>query len=282
MGAIAIQHDAEAQPKEKTIMNLQKSKILNLGAVALLLASCQTTDNEPPVLCTSDDTAMSVLADEIEALAGTSLTLNERLCDNEGLSEVRWDIHNAADHAHEAGEEEEGFVLHSGTEWELLEIVSVSGTEADASLVLEVPLSARGVWDIVVSIVDAEGNLSPDHVTQLHIENEHLPAFSIASVNGVDPNTWEGEPVWTVGSEVTLQGAAEDTDGLDTVTLELVEESSEATLWEVSWSTVGENMLEFNETFTIPAEVSGECHLEMHATDALGNEVETGFHVEVE
>ena len=263
-------------------MNLHPFKILILATVALLLASCQTTDIEPPTLCTIDGTATSVLADEIEVLAGTSLTLTERICDNEGLSEVRWDIHNAADHAHEEGEEEEGLVLHSGTEWELLENVSASGTEADVSLVVEVPLTARGIWDIVVSIVDAEGNASTDYVTQLHIENEHLPEFSMATVNGVDPGSWESEPVWESGSTVTLQGAVVDADGLDIVMLELVEESSETTLWETSWSAAGDSTFEFNESFTLPTDASGECHLEMRATDSLGNEVETGFHVEVE
>jgi len=263
-------------------MNFHRSTVLNLAAVALVLASCQTTDLDPPTLCTPENTATSVLADEIEANAGSTLILTERLCDNEGLSEVRWDIHNAADHAHEAGEEEEGFVLHSGTAWEVLEIVSASGTEADVSLAVEVPLTVRGVWDIVVSIVDAEGNVSSDHVTQLHLENDHLPAFSVALVNGEDPNTWEGEPVWAAGSEATLEGAVTDADGLNTVTLALVEEASETTLWEVSWEAVSENVLAFNEAFTLPAGVSGECHVEMRATDALGNAVETGFHVEVE
>jgi hypothetical protein len=32
----------------------------------------------------------------------------------------------------------------------------------------------------------------------------------------------------------------------------------------------------------MPSEALGECHVEMRATDALGNEVETGFHVEIE
>jgi hypothetical protein len=263
-------------------MNFHRTTVLNLAAAALLLASCQTTDLDPPTLCTPENTATSVLAEEIEAHAGSTLILNERLCDNEGLSEVRWDIHNAADHAHEAGEEEEGFVLHSGTSWEVLEIVSASGIEADVSLEVELPLTVRGVWDIVVSIVDAEGNVSTDHVTQLHLENDHLPAFSLVSVNGEDPNSWEGEPAWSPGSEVTLQGDVIDADGLNAVTIQLVQESSEVKLWEVSWSAVGADVLTFDETFTLPSEALGECHVEMRATDALGNEVETGFHVEIE
>jgi hypothetical protein len=32
----------------------------------------------------------------------------------------------------------------------------------------------------------------------------------------------------------------------------------------------------------VPADAAGECHFEMQAEDALGNVMETGFHVEVE
>lgn len=256
---------------------------LALAFVAVLLASCQTTDIDPPILCTIAGTENSVLAVEIEALAGNTITLNERLCDNQGLNEVRWDIHNAADHAHEAEDEgDEGLVLHSGTEWEVLEIISISGTEANVSLDLDVPLTVRGVWDIVVSIVDAEGNLSVDHVTQLHIENEHLPSFSFTSVNGVNPDTWVGEPIWSVGSEVILQGDVFDEDGLAMVAFELVQESTESVLWEATWTSMEQNTLEFNEVIALSSAAVGECHFEMYASDALGNEVETGFHVEIE
>ncbi|MGB1075606.1 MAG: DUF4625 domain-containing protein [Flavobacteriales bacterium] len=253
-----------------------------LALVAILLASCKTTDIEPPTLCTPAGTENSVLADEIEAMAGTTLTLTERLCDNEELSQVRWDIHNAADHAHEEGEDEEGFVLHSGASWELLEIVSVSGTEAQASLAVDLPLTVRGVWDIVVSIVDIEGNVSQDLVTQLHIENDHLPEFFLSSVNGVNPDTWEGEQIWSAGSEVTMQGSVSDTDGLETVILELIQESSESVLWDAEWTSVGNSTLTFDEVIALPSEAAGECHFEMHATDVSGHEVETGFHVEIE
>jgi hypothetical protein len=81
---------------------------------------------------------------------------------------------------------------------------------------------------------------------------------------------------------MTLQGDVIDADGLNAVTIQLVQGSSEVTLWEVSWSAVGSDVLTFDETLTLPSEALGECHVEMRATDALGNEVETGFHVEIE
>ena len=110
------------------------------GAAVLMLTSCQETDVEAPTVCTSEDTANSVLVDEIEAEAGTILTIEDTFCDNEGLSEVRWDIHNAADHVHEEGEEEEGLILHSGTDWEVLELQSLDGTSATAAVTIDLSL----------------------------------------------------------------------------------------------------------------------------------------------
>jgi hypothetical protein len=44
----------------------------------------------------------------------------------------------------------------------------------------------------------------------------------------------------------------------------------------------GLNEFAFDVDIVVPADASGECHFEMQAADALGNSMETGFHVEVE
>lgn len=251
-------------------------------AVAFMLSSCQETDLEAPVICTDPGVSNSVLADEIEALAGSTVTIADVFCDNAGLSEVRWDVHNAADHAHEAGEESEGLILHSGEEWEVLEIQSLSGTSTSQALSVAIPLSARGVWDVVVSLVDAEGNAATDAITQLHIENEYIPAFVIAEVDGANPAQWSDEPVWSAGSTVAISGSVSDSDGLAMASLALVEESSEAVLWEWEFAPQGQSEVAFEVSITIPSAASGECHFQMEAEDALGNAMETGFHVEVE
>ena len=60
-------------------MNFHRSTVLNLAAVALVLASCQTTDLDPPTLCTPENTATSVLADERAAVGAASVRLDRRL-----------------------------------------------------------------------------------------------------------------------------------------------------------------------------------------------------------
>ena len=259
------------------------NSVMTLALGAILLSSCGKTDTALPTVCTEAGSETSVLADEIEAIAGTLVTITDVFCDNEELSEVRWDIHNAADHEHEEGESEEGFVLHSGTDWEVLETTSLSGTSTASSITLDIPLTARGVWDVVVSLVDEAGNAGPDVVTQMHIENEHLPEFTLSAVDGVDPATWTGEPEWSAGATIALSGMVQDADGVVEASISVVREEDETVVWELNLEPGDVTELQFNADAVIPADAAaGEYHLEMTATDAAGNAMETGFHVEVE
>ena len=179
--------------------------------VAMALVSCQETDTEAPTACTGLGATNSVTAEEIEAEAGDHIDLEDIFCDNEALSEVRWDIHNGEGHAHEdeeEGEEEEhehGLVLHSGTDWAVLETQALTGTQAEVDLHVDVPLTARGVWHVIVSLVDEAGN-STTLATDLHVENDHLPEFTLTEVGGEDPAMWHGEPTWAAGADVVVTG----------------------------------------------------------------------------
>lgn len=254
------------------------------AAVAVALVSCGTTDTEPPTVCDVSNPAAlpSVTADEIEVEAGTSVTVLDAFCDDTELGEVRWDLHTAEGHEHEEGEEEE-FTLHSGTEWSLLEIHPLEGTRAEDGFTFEVPLTARGVWDLVVSVVDAEGNAAPDVVTQVHVENDHLPEWTLSAVAGVDPATWEGEPVWAPGVDVSVDGVVSDSDGIAHAELLLIRGSDEAVVWSSGLTVSGDAVLVFSVDVEVPADaVAGEYHFEMEAEDLTGVSMQTGFHVEVE
>lgn len=265
-------------------MNFSISNTIMASAcVAIVFASCGKTDNELPTVCTEVGSETSVLADEIEAIAGTTVTITDVFCDNEELSQVRWDIHNAADHSHAEGEADEGFVFHSGKEWELLETNSLTGTSITSSITFDIPLTARGVWDVVVSLVDEAGNAGTDVVTQMHIENDHLPEFTLSAVDGVDPATWTGEPEWSAGAVVVLEGTVVDSDGVAEASISFVRESDEFVIWELNLTPDNAVEFAFNAEASIPGDAEeGEYHLEMIATDAAGNAMETGFHVEVE
>lgn len=248
--------------------------ILYISAVVISLASCGTTDVTLPVIC--DEVAegsVSALA-EIEAEAGTSITLIQSLCDNEELGEVKWDIHSAEGHSHE-GEEEEGFTLYSGSDFAVIETLPLSGTSDTTTITLGIPNSSRGVWDIVISFSDAEGNEAESIITPLHIENSHIPLFTLADI--------DGEQHWGLGTTQTLIGTVSDSNGVTSAEVLLVYEEDESVVWSAEIETNGDTFVDFTVDVEVAAELAaGEYHLELEATDSEGVSMHTGFHVEVE
>ena len=74
-------------------------------ATCIFMYSCGTTDSDAPTFCSeAGDVA---IVDEVEAMAASTLTLNQTVCDNEALGTANWDLHSAEGHAHEGEEEEE-------------------------------------------------------------------------------------------------------------------------------------------------------------------------------
>ena len=258
--------------------NIQSSVILG---VAIVFASCQNTDTEAPTVCTGLGAMNSITADEIEGEAGDHVDIEDIFCDNEGLSQVRYDIHSGEGHAHEVtddgDEHEDGLILYSGTDWSVLRTIELDGTEAEADLHVDVPLTARGLWHVIVDLVDAEGNVAT-FLTDLHIENSHMPDFTLTSVGGEDPANWHGEPTWAADTDVVVEGSVTDSDGIASAELELIDEATETVVWSAELTEFDA----FSETVTVPADASGEFHFEMKATCNANVSMETGFHVEVE
>ena len=79
-----------------------------------------------------------------------------------------------------------------------------------------------------------------------------------------------------------MVGTVSDSDGITAAVLEFIDEATETVIWEVELAPAGETQFAFDETVGVPVYLTGECHFEMKATDGAGNEMETGFHVEVE
>ena len=75
------------------------------------------------------------------------------------------------------------------------------------------------------------------------MENDHIPAFTLQTVDGADPASWEGEPVWSLGSQVTVEGTVGDSDGLSEAELLLIRESDETVVWSESITTSGDTLV---------------------------------------
>ena len=251
----------------------------------ILIYSCgkseteeELTDVVAPTFCSN--TGDVALEDEVEAMAGDTVTLTQTVCDNEALATVRWDIHSAEGHAHE-GEEEEGFVLFSGS-FDYLDNLTVSGTNANSEISVPLPDTVRGVWDIVISVLDADGNNGGDVVTPLHIENDYIPEFTLTTVTGLDLSVG-GEPVWAPGSTITIEGTLSDSDGIEHWGYHLENEANAVEIAEEEGDGGGSQEVAFSWTIDIPSDATpGEYHFHMHADDMQENSMETGFHVEIE
>ena len=247
-------------------------------ATCIFMYSCGTTDSDAPTFCSvAGDVA---IVDEVEAMAGSTLTLNQTVCDNEALGTANWDLHSAEGHAHE-GEVDEGFVLFSGS-WDYDFSDELTGTSETSGISTDIPNDVRGVWDIVISLVDAEGNVADDVITALHIENDFIPEYQLTTVTGLDLSEG-GEPVWAPGSTITIEGTLSDSDGIEHWGYHLENEETEVEIAEDEGDGAGNTDVSFTWTIDIPSDATaGEYHFHMHAHDMLDNAMETGFHVEIE
>jgi len=238
--------------------------------IILLAAGCGKTDTTPPTL----EVVVGGVGPgtEVEAEAGTTLSVTVLVQDETELSALRLDLHQAGGHSHGVGEEE--FVLSSGS-WTKLVDEELTGTSQLYQGNWTVPEDVRGVWHLAIDAVDAEGNEAETVVLDVHIANAIIPLFELG--------TWAEDAVWAAGAQVLFAGTVSDSDGLAAVEVHVEDEATGATLWEGSWDPAG--AVEFDlaaAVVALPAGFTGSAHVHLRAEDATGQVCETGFEASVE
>ena len=148
----------------------------------------------------------------------------------------------------------------------------IEGVNVEDTLILSYPDSVRGIWDLVISVVDEAGNTADDELILIHIENDIIPLFTLET--DVDEVHWHG------GDVHTIAGAVMDADGVSTAELHIVREADESVVWSYDIEPNGADSTGFSVEITVPSE-EGEYHFEMEAVDAAGSSMHTGFHMDV-
>jgi hypothetical protein len=253
-------------------------KIFGIILVIAALVSCKKdSDTTPPTIST---VAINGIIDSEHSLSsGGSFALSIVVSDNEELNQLKIDIHSAEDgHSHEltgGG--------NRGNDWEVFEIVNLSGKTMEITRNFTIPADQQGEWHLILKAIDKEGNEAQEILVVLDITSAFIPQFSLGSSNP-EMND-EGEIEVSVGTQVTLGGSLSDSDGLIALSARLVPEGDEdgTPLWSSNYDLAGATNWDLSNVSFIVPETSGHHFvLILEARDILDyeNQVELILHIE--
>jgi hypothetical protein len=234
----------------------------------LVLAACREknkVDVLSPVISQvsvdDDDSTVATLT------AGENFTIRIEMTDNMGLNEVQFNIHPAEDgHIHESnghpgGEER----LNSGS-WFADGRADVTGTSAVHEFGLSVLDSIAGNWHLSVNLIDDVGEKAIERIVLLQVVNENLPTLTVSTFPTINS---EGNINLTEGSNLSVNGLAEDPDGLTFLQVFLANQFGESN--DTTIIPIGSNAISqaFNN-LTLDNFPEGKYRLIVEAGDSLG------------
>jgi hypothetical protein len=246
-------------------------KHLSIIAFSLLFLFACSKDgdkNRPKIT----DLNINSETEDIVVQAGQTAAINFTVTDNEGLSQIRMDIHDAFDgHIHGKITAFDKFF------WE--QIDTLNGlTEYTGSINLNIPDSvAAGPYHLDVLVVDLEGNQSEIGLLDLIIDHSFNPEISITS------HDFTNELHVDKGTSLILQGAVTDDIDLTEVFIVVEREDNGHTHGKTSGTEElflfgqdlpGSSDLTYtiNTTILIPGSAKdGDYFLEVVANDSDGN-----------
>lgn len=259
---------------------MQFKSIIILAMVLSLLSlnACKKDkDEEGPVINSvriNGDTD-----DHYHLDAGSTFELTISVTDNESLKQLKIDIHSADDgHSHELTSDD-GF---RDGEWEVFEIVDLSGKSQTIDRSYLIPNDQVGEFHLLIEAIDDEGNESALTFLELDVDNDFIPAIDIQGT--VPAENDEGEIEVAIGDMVTIQGSINDDDGIEEIHAELIVEGSdpEDVLWEEEIEGPGNSFDLSDLQITIPETTADHLELHIHATDNAGYSAEVSFEIHVE
>lgn len=251
--------------------------MIAMAALAIGLTSCSKDSDEEAPKITQVLINGSAPSDHVHIDAGTTMTLEVRMTDNEALNQMKIDLHpNDDGHTHDEGESAEGGADGS---WEVLEIVNLSGSSQTITRSFEVPVDIRGEWHLGILAIDEEGNEADEFFADLDIENAIIPLIEVTAINGAAPGD---EVDAAAGDILNFEGTISDNNGLTHILVEIYDEDGNELLVQ-EYDAAGALTWDLSQiSVEVPAISTPHGDLYIHAEDVDGydSEWEIELHME--
>jgi len=256
-------------------------KYIWLLALPLLFAACEEDDKDQDLNAPSiDSLAINGKDHDVRLQAGNDMELEVTATDDQGLQEIKVDIHDIFD-GHEHGK-------RALNKWSTVRNIPVSGKEANLKESFMVPGQATaGRYHALVQTLDEAGNEAPFKEINFVVENGQQPTFNVTSPN------FSQEVHAPKGSTFGMQGTVEDQQDLAEIRIMIKpahhddhdhgdddghdhgHSHDDGPLIEKDFDLPGDSDTSFdlsNFSVTIPTDAeTGHYHVEMVAKDGEGN-----------
>ena len=144
-----------------------KSLIVLIGG-AFIFQSCQNEDTNPPAI--SSVSVNDIMGLDFIVQPGDSLAIRFTITDSHPLSQMKANIHDAADgHSHNGVVDTAAVVPNVGL-WVDTRILGLGGTTVTKTLYYVVPDTIQGVWHWELQAVDESGNSAEEVVVEFDVQ----------------------------------------------------------------------------------------------------------------
>jgi hypothetical protein len=144
-----------------------KTLVLFLAG-AVLLQSCKQEDTTPPII--SSVSVNDTLGQDFMVTPGDSLYVKFTITDENMLSQMKANIHDAADgHGHNGVVDSAAVVPNVGL-WLNTRVFSLSEKTVTKTLLYVVPDTIQGVWHWELQAVDESGNAAEELVVEFDVQ----------------------------------------------------------------------------------------------------------------
>ena len=258
----------------------------------LSLSACKESDTIAPqleVLSASPAPQVydicGISGDDVYVVrSNETLTMEIRFSDNEALSQYKVDIHNAFDchgHARVAGPQD------GATEWNILELEDISGTEHIQTFELTPPANpAAGLYHFHIQVIDEVGNDEPFaglfNLVLLNAADEEGPSLTVTAPNPM-PSALARGTALSISGELSDNMPLGD-GGFAKIELAYIREANgnEFTGELLEFESSAGTDESFTINWTVPTSIQpGPYTLLLKATDAVNNATQMSWEVEI-